>query len=88
MSDCLVLSVQHTFYWAQRTFLSWITPKLETKCRKAKCEKTTWAEIKNCSFVLQYAMYQYTWEWLIANYLIVYKVSPTASHIYFHQTLR
>ena len=32
-----------------------------------------------------YVMHHNTSEWLAANYLIVYKVLPIASHIYFHQ---
>ena len=32
-----------------------------------------------------YVMFQNTSEWLTANYLIMHKVLPTASRIYFHQ---
>ena len=35
--------------------------------------------------LLLHVMHQNTSEWLTANYLIMHKVLPTASRIYFHQ---
>ena len=38
-----------------------------------------------CAALHVYVMYQNISEWLTADYLIAYKVLPTASHICFHQ---
>jgi len=38
-----------------------------------------------CSSIHDYVMYQMISEWSTVDYLIAYKVLPTASHICFHQ---
>ena len=34
-----------------------------------------------------FVMYQNTWDWLIVDYLIVYKALPIVCHTYFHQKI-